>query len=1394
MSMKRDSSDSSGMSDDSIYDSDNVSLSSTSEESRSQVEWTVTKILAQAKVAGVQKYLIEWSDFRLCDATWEPAENLSQELLAEWDALVKETGRTTVSGFSIGDWRKAVNADIRAQYAKHEARNRKRTLLGLRHKVLPCSLQEWLDSVQGPDENDDLEPPVKTDETLPDTTPLREEANSGTGSAATGPSENTIVIPQQKEQQTPRPANKFKGNKGSLFFPSRRNRHPPTGPSSSKATDSKSTTAVSNISETRRLSNSLVAGPPKDQSKTSLSSTSANNKAASAGSSKLMLNVFVGGKEQKRRRNVSDAPCEPSASGPNRFFNYRKRWMVEKARRDGEGIRPPAKSPASLPLIPLSASKLLDAGGPVPDEKRDKKNVGQNASKLLNAGGPVPDEKRDKKNVGQNASKLLNAGGPVSDEKRDKKNVGQSASKLLDAGDPLPDGKGDKQKVGRSDLSLEAEPSGPKKKKVRWADDLEQEQQRPADDWESLFISDGEEVPGELQTGTSFPIREHKVAPFASPPPPDTFVPPSPSISENTYKICHFGPRPESFARLGFSGWKTDDKSLWACHLHNQPRLNFSHMCTMRDFGSQMKVARIEDIIVCRGNIEADAESKPFIDLLATRLQVGQLAFVCFLNAAMSISIAIHVPDFLQAGGGPLPLQYFIYLPDPPISDLMLAPLPPVAHQERGVSGAHNFFLGGTFERAFKNGTTEASSQNFFLVFPQCAYQEAVMLSQCLRVSNSSCTIRSSLIPGQWAEFASLDRGNVILHEDAIWVIRSMPRLGSILQNQMRFWEYSCSSLRPKDQDSLPAAPADYRLRPILRSGTVVLITPSFLVSQPEQFYNFLKFFWKNYTHHSTIFRIGKLAVASDMIGWLAQLAIEKAESWSRAGKPDCQGTERAKASEALHKCYMLLRKLMDGAEDEVDSPFIFAPDVLDGNDEQSLVNWFGSWTACQNQQQFRKFYVLGSSAQSETRLSRTLQPVQFTSPAEDTAEDIAESPVETIAENDDSSRIYSNEGPKSHIQLKDTVSYELAEIRNALYDIERKYQSPPYTPLFFYEHPVVMKGPDIISQQTDIILDPDDLDRWFSFFARRFFDYVTNDTSKWPPQFKNTYVGYFYTGGHDQPWNFDTHPQPMIWSPWIAIYRPSQIHLKPWKSMDLLIWDPSLGSRIPDPGSAYEEDLLGAQQDLLHFLEKKTRDRKDALPLAQVWVGPVGEFKNYPRGRDDVDRALRWVDELGEAFRTRLPLKSNALTMRGWKPLQSGYRPPKESPRPSPRPSPQQSPRPSPQQSPRPSPRQSPRPASSVAPRAQQSLPFRVILQPPGTEAMDSDSQEGPCRNFFRDAILGHQGPGPIPFTFQPTLKWYTPQFDMGFGYQHINVLTWQQIFERHGIHDPEKEGARLP
>ncbi|KAG5948684.1 hypothetical protein E4U53_006177 [Claviceps sorghi] len=1274
LSMRQDSQNSSAMTDDSTDDSDSFTLSSTSEDSdsHSQAEFFVEKILAEAKVSGVQKYLIEWSNFPLCDATWEPAEHLSQELLNEWRDMVEETGRTTLPGFKISNWRKAVNTDIRARYAKHEEKNKKRALLGLKKKDLKCSLQEWLDSIEGPTEDEDYDRYTKN-KTLAGQITTREKETSATKSAGTRPLKRSSEIHQQ-EPHAPGTVKRLKASGSGISSTPTKSTPLGASPMSLKAASNKSTTSPSNVSKSPRSSKSAVVRPEKDESTTSLSKASASKKSGSV-ASRSTLNVFVGGKERKPRRNLLDVVSVPSESC--RFFNYRQRWQVEKGQRDKEGIRPPPKSATSLALMPIRA-------------RRDS-----------------------------NAVKA-----------------------------PLDDGKNDKM-LGESGRSHPPESSCSKRKTVRWADDLEDESHGFADALESLFVSDGEEAPEESKIESSSPSQEEKVIASACSSSADRLVSPFPLVAENTSKICQFGPSSENSVRLGFSGWTTDDKSPWSCHLQNQTHFRFSHMCTMQDLKSQTEHAKLEDAIVCQGSIEANDESKSFLELLAKRLQVGQLAFVCLLNDKLSISIAIHVSEAPLTGSPPCTdsqsdaglaqLQYFIFLPDPPVSELMLAPLPPIAkHSERRL-GVYQFFLGDTFEKYFKNSTTEGTTQNFFLVFPPAAYQEAVMISQWLRKSDSSCTIKTSLIPGQWAEFVSLDRGNVIFHEAAIWVMRSMPQLGAILHSQvvkMYFWTFLRSSFLSKGNDLAPA-PTDYRLRQILRSGTVFLVTPSFLVSQPEQAYNFIKFFWKSYTSNSPIFRLGKLAVASDISCWLAELAIEKAQSWSRLGESDAREVNRDKASEALRKCYTLLRNLIDDTEDDGDFPLIYAPDVLDGNDEQSLVNWFGSWTVSHNQQ-FRKFYVLGSSNQSERRLSRNLQPVQFVS----------------AVEHDVARHIIPNEVYMDPSQPLEAPPSDLTKIRKALTDIERVYKSPPFNPIVLYRFPIIKKQPDIISERMELDVFQDDFVRWHSFFADPFFGNLFNTRTKGQLRSKkNTFVGFFYTRGLDQPPKIGTDPHQMIWSPWIAIYRPSDIPCKAWKSMELFIWDPSAATRVPEQGKPYEEDLLWSQRQLLNIIEQKTRDRNDALPLGRVWLGPFDDHRAYSRGAD-VDRALRWVEEFPNSYKQSLPTASKFLLSRGWRELSPGSRPASE--------------------------------LKDLNAPSSESLPLRAILPPPGSGL---NPQEAPYRNHFRDVISGHRGPGPIPFTFQPTLKWYTPQFDMGLGFKHIVVSTWQSIFERYGIHDPEKE-----
>lgn len=1273
--MNQVSQTSSAVTDDSADDSDGSVLSSTSEDVDLEDEWAVTRILAEAKIDGQEKYLIEWSGYELCDATWEPAEHLSQELLADWKAAVERTGRTTVPGFKINDWREAVNADIRSQYAKYEARNRKRALAGLRKKRLPFTLQEWLDSVQGPSEDEICDKHERDDQTHAELKTARREKAVDTSSARTPTSQNPSETDQEEPQLSRRPK-RSKSPQGENASLAKKRCPPAKSPTSPTEASSSRTASLSNLAGKFGYRKDLAALPSKDEAgETPLRALTRSNSESTGSSS--TFNVFVGGKKRKPRRNLLDAVS--SHSRKSKLFNYRKIWMVEKARRDKEGITPPTQAAASLPLIPIRAGTTLNA---------DKASQG----------------------AGKNDEILQ-----------------------------------------QSDHFHLPEHNGQKKKKVRWAVDLEGEQEQPLDHFESLFVSEGEEEFDKPKRVQPSALNQDEEVPLAIHSSPDNSIETPLTDFKIMSKVCQFGPDPEVAVRLKFSGWTTDDKSPWSCHLRSRPQLLFSHLCSMHDLRSQTEHGALEEVTVCKGNIEANDEGKILFGSIAKRLQVGQLAATCLLDG---ISIAIHVPEALSAANlvsnndysreGLVELRFLIFLPQPPVSRLMLAPLPPVAHQKEDLN-AYEFFLGDTYERLFKNSASERIPQNFFLVFPQAAYHEAVMVSQWLRESDSSCTTKTSLLSGQWSEFTLLDRGNVILHEDAIWAIRSMPHLGPILHGyqgkKISFWCFSRYHLSSKGNDLTPG-PSKYHLRQIFSLGIVILVTPSFLVSQPEQAYNFVKFFWQNYTHHSSKYRLGKLAVAHDISHWLLDLAMEKADSSSRIAASNTSQKKRAKTSEeeALFKCYNLVRQLIDETGDCEDSPFIYAPDILDGNDEQSLVNWFGSWTVSHNHS-FRKFFVLGSSNKSQTRLSRNLQPVQFVPTA----------------------NISSQGRMDSSSQLQNKPHVDAMRIRDSLIDIEQDHKSREFCPVVLYRYAVMGQFPDT-PQHTEPDTGLMNFTRWFSFFAEPLFGRIHHIRTKvFLPVYKNTFVGLFYTTVHDQPPNPDLGPHQVEWSPWIAIYRPTNIFTKPWEKMELLIWDPNLAARVAEPEDLYDEDLMRPQRQLIDLIEKKTRDQEGTLPLDRVWLGPFGEFQDKNKGYgDDIDRALSWIKELPDSIRQKLPVASDCLPTRGWKCLNPGSRPASRAVAKTPS-------------------------SVSLDPRHSQSLPVRAILEPP--PGATADSQAAPCRNYFRDAILGHRGPGRIPFTFQPTLKWYTPQLEAGMGFQHIIVSTWQSLFTRYGIHDPEKE-----
>ena len=46
----------------------------------------------------------------------------------------------------------------------------------------------------------------------------------------------------------------------------------------------------------------------------------------------------------------------------------------------------------------------------------------------------------------------------------------------------------------------------------------------------------------------------------------------------------------------------------------------------------------------------------------------------------------------------------------------------------------------------------------------------------------------------------------------------------------------------------------------------------------------------------------------------------------------------------------------------------------------------------------------------------------------------------------------------------------------------------------------------------------------------------------------------------------------------------------------------------------------------------------------------------------------------------------------------------------------------------------------------------------------------------------------GKCEYTFQPTTQWYREQLQEGRGFRHIQVSSWEPVFERYAIDDPKK------
>ncbi|KAL2155365.1 hypothetical protein VTH82DRAFT_106 [Thermothelomyces myriococcoides] len=733
----------------------------------------------------------------------------------------------------------------------------------------------------------------------------------------------------------------------------------------------------------------------------------------------------------------------------------------------------------------------------------------------------------------------------------------------------------------------------------------------------------------------------------------------------------------------------------------------------------------------------------------------------------------------------------------------------------------------------------------FFLAIPKTREEIEHALCHWLRARNPQCRIFTSQLSGGWDAFRSVVNampGVVIIHELLGWSLRRFPNLARYLIT--RSDEYWCISepihslpLYPSiPVAESPAPPGDMRLIRLFPYRTVFFLTPSFLVSEPRRSFEFFEWFTSNWVKKFPY----RLVTAYNVHEYLSKLAEEK--YWARQKMLNCPGDTPpeieanlwgltkddcncryavAKMATDLH----LTRLLQAGAQaqDEENSSLIYADPSIDPNDEQSLVNWFGWWATLQADQ-FRRFHVIGSSRSIKLRgCRRGERLVRIPKYSKVTLND-PDAVLEVVQEmNDqaDTAKASTHIGEETSPQLPpDRVSRpRLSDcpwsFRSDLIRAEDSGSFSKYLETLtrlpggkslwgLYKFPVSWLDLEMATHFGDFTSRFTRIQDWFKFAIP--FCKVWDYPDVVPPS------------------------RPLERHPWIAVYRPVNLHKKaPYTRCEVIIWDPAARTKYPNGQAPTEKDLIFMQRQLIQHVRDHCDEKNYGTWLDQVWYGGW----DWPADCDSenpIDVTLLFLKKMLVDMRDYLPAQEFVMEERGWKRVALGppFEPSPEPPREEFVPHSASSDNRSNTNSSsffvdnrhhKMSEEHVPMDLDDVEPStsdddgggitnsvgredAEADLveykdeDIRIIFHPPRGHSRSAHSTRGAplgrskCINHLyeeakiaraRTATAGgndNDGVTHMRYTFVPTLDWYREQQAEGRGFAHVNVDSWEGIF----------------
>jgi chromo domain-containing protein 1 len=448
----------------------------------------------------------------------------------------------------------------------------------------------------------------------------------------------------------------------------------------------------------------------------------------------------------------------------------------------------------------------------------------------------------------------------------------------------------------------------------------------------------------------------------------------------------------------------------------------------------------------------------------------------------------------------------------------------------------------------------------------------------------------------------------------------------------------------------------------------------------------------------------------------------------------------------------------------------VWIDDIISPDDEQSLLNWFAAWSTTKLDT-YRKFYALGSSSSDIKKARRKVRVPNYT--------------LETVNNPEAAfSRLAAGQNTSGDLP---PVSKSLSAGSAAM--VTGKQTLPPPAPYVFQSEILRSdRATDIRAWLLHLISVLGKswarlYDNPVSWLDLKMADHFKDPRSEYatymnwfsfPPKFAqrvNTLIGLFYTVGTD--WNEHDEALSAGRHPWIAVFRPVDPHLNQdnYTKMELLIWDCAVGKRWPihpdRDQSIRSGELIPMQRRLIDFVQEQAPKRFEEYFLERVFIGGWNPPERL-HAPSAIDVTCGVIRECMTNGRDILPPWDGLLLNRGWRKVNFGPQNPTAPPTewigtdPS-----------------------LPVPASAVKkgeiPKCASDLeePERIIFHPPRSNL----PLHSVCTNDLYSAALQARKTDPDCMTFEyryrPTMEWYHELKKENRDYNHMNVDTWDMIFD---------------